>query len=144
MNVKKRPFLRITSDLDPDQISGKTAVIRSYFADIKKDEVRNNVLASKKRIDGRSYDEIRPICCEVGLLPRTHGSAMFTRGETQGLVSVTLGTGEDEQKIDSLTGETFRKFMLHYNFPPFSVGEALCCEVHLAEKLVMALWRNVL
>ena len=86
--------------------------------------MRRDVLKKKTRIDGRAYDEIRPICCEVGVLPRAHGSALFTRGETQGLISVTLGTGDDEQKIDSLMGESFRKFMLHYNFPPFSVGEA--------------------
>jgi polyribonucleotide nucleotidyltransferase len=98
--------------------------IFKYFAEIKKDQMRRDVLKSGTRIDGRSYDQIRPICCEVGLLPRAHGSALFTRGETQGLISVTLGTGEDEQKIDSLTGESFRKFMLHYNFPPFSTGEA--------------------
>ena len=114
----------VTKDLLPEEVAEKSSRIRSYFGDIKKDEMRNDVLTTKKRIDGRGYEEIRPICCEVGVLPRTHGSAMFTRGETQGLVSVTLGTGEDEQKIDSLTGETFRKFMLHYNFPPFSVGEA--------------------
>lgn len=102
----------------------KSAIIGSYFLEIKKEEMRNDVLESKKRLDGRGYAEIRPICCEVGVLPRAHGSAMFTRGETQGLISVTLGTGDDEQKIDSLMGESFRKFMLHYNFPPFSVGEA--------------------
>lgn len=98
--------------------------VGEYFAQVKKEQMREQVLEKKVRLDGRAYDEIRPICCEVGLLPRTHGSALFTRGETQGLVSVTLGTGEDEQKIDGLMGESFRKFMLHYNFPPFSVGEA--------------------
>lgn len=98
--------------------------VNEYFAEIKKDQMRRDVLKKKTRIDGRAYDEIRPICCEVGVLPRAHGSALFTRGETQGLISVTLGTGDDEQKIDSLMGESFRKFMLHYNFPPFSVGEA--------------------
>lgn len=98
--------------------------VNEYFAEIKKDQMRRDVLKKKTRIDGRAYNEIRPICCEVGVLPRAHGSALFTRGETQGLISVTLGTGDDEQKIDSLMGESFRKFMLHYNFPPFSVGEA--------------------
>src|SRR4029453_5308774 len=68
--------------------------------------------------------DIRPITCEVGILPRTHGSALFTRGETQALVVATLGTSSDEQKIDALIGEQFKRFMLHYNFPPFSVGEA--------------------
>lgn len=100
------------------------AHVSEYFAEVKKDQMRRDVLKKKTRIDGRAYDQIRPICCEVGLLPRAHGSALFTRGETQGLISVTLGTGDDEQKIDSLTGESSRKFMLHYNFPPFSVGEA--------------------
>jgi polyribonucleotide nucleotidyltransferase len=81
------------------------------------------IIEEKKRIDGRSLTEIRPISCEVGILPRTHGSALFTRGETQVLAVVTFGTSEDEQKINSLTGETYKSFMLHYNFPPFSVGE---------------------
>jgi len=76
-----------------------------------------------RRIDGRRFDEIRPITIEVGLLPRTHGSAMFRRGETQVLAVVTLGSSSDEQKIETLAGETFKSFMLHYNFPPFSVGE---------------------
>jgi polyribonucleotide nucleotidyltransferase len=75
------------------------------------------------RPDGRGYSDIRPVTCEVGLLPRSHGSALFTRGETQALVSVTLGTGRDEQIIDGLLEEYGQKFMLHYNFPPYSVGE---------------------
>jgi len=86
--------------------------------------MRRQVLEDKVRIDGRSYTDIRPISIEVGLLPRTHGSALFTRGETQALVTLTLGTSSDEQKIDGLLGETWRRFLLHYNFPPFSVGEA--------------------
>ena len=85
--------------------------------------VRGNVLETKKRIDGRALDEVRQVVSEAGILPRTHGSALFTRGETQGLVIATLGTGEDEQIIDSLDGSYRSKFMLHYNFPPFSVGE---------------------
>ncbi|MES2504939.1 MAG: polyribonucleotide nucleotidyltransferase [Myxococcota bacterium] len=95
-----------------------------YFEDIKASLVRLSVLDSGKRIDGRTGDQIRPICSEVGILPRAHGSAMFTRGETQAIVSVTLGTQDDEQRLDTLLGESTRKFMLHYNFPPFSVGEA--------------------
>jgi polyribonucleotide nucleotidyltransferase len=82
------------------------------------------IVKEKKRIDGRKFNEVRPISCEVGILPRTHGSALFTRGETQVLAVATLGTSSDEQRIDSLIGETFKSFMLHYNFPPFSVGEA--------------------
>ncbi len=114
----------VKQQLSEDELATEAAKISDYFGEVKKYQMRNDVLDSKTRLDGRGYDEIRPICCEVGLLPRTHGSAMFTRGETQGLVSVTLGTGDDEQKIDGLMGESFRKFMLHYNFPPFSVGEA--------------------
>lgn len=114
---------KITEAMSEEEKS-EAAKISEYFAEIKKAHMRNQVLDNKIRMDGRAYNQIRPICCEVGLLPRTHGSALFTRGETQGLVSVTLGTGDDEQKIDGLMGESFRKFMLHYNFPPFSVGEA--------------------
>src|SRR5258706_3625059 len=84
---------------------------------------RETILKERKRLDGRAFDEIRPITIEVGLLPRTHGSALFTRGETQALVTVTLGTSEDTQLIEDLEGESERNFLLHYNFPPFSVGE---------------------
>lgn len=85
--------------------------------------LRSNILDNEKRIDGRKLDEVRPIHCEVGVLPRAHGSALFTRGETQALVVTTLGSGDDEQLIDSLTGEYKENFMVHYNFPPYSVGE---------------------
>lgn len=98
--------------------------ILAYFGDVKKEMMRFDMLDSKARLDGRSYDQIRPICSEVAILPRSHGSALFTRGETQALVSVTLGTTDDEQKLDTLQGESWSRFMLHYNFPPFSVGEA--------------------
>jgi polyribonucleotide nucleotidyltransferase len=97
--------------------------IASIFFNIEKDEVRKIILEKNTRADGRKPDQIRPISSIVGLLPRTHGSALFTRGETQALVVTTLGTSEDEQRIDSLEGEYFKTFMLHYNFPPFSVGE---------------------
>jgi len=90
---------------------------------LEKDIVRTKILKTKKRIDGRGLSDVRPIKCEVGVLPRTHGSALFTRGETQALVTVTLGTTEDEQRIESLEGQKRVRFMLHYNFPPFSVGE---------------------
>ena len=90
---------------------------------IEKDIVRTKILKTKKRIDGRGLSDVRPIKCEVGVLPRTHGSALFTRGETQALVTTTLGTTEDEQRIESLEGQKRVRFMLHYNFPPFSVGE---------------------
>lgn len=93
------------------------------FREIEKEEVRRTILEKGIRADGRGPKDIRPITCEVGVLPRTHGSALFTRGETQCLAVVTLGTSEDEQRIDALEGESTKTFMLHYNFPPFSVGE---------------------
>ena len=85
--------------------------------------LRGDVVKNGKRIDGRALDTIRPIVSETGILPRTHGSALFTRGETQGLVVTTLGTGDDEQMIDALNGMYKSNFLLHYNFPPYSVGE---------------------
>ena len=91
---------------------------------VEKDIVRNAILETKQRIDGRDLETVRPIQAEVGILPRAHGSALFTRGETQGLVTATLGTGQDEQIIDALEGEYREHFLLHYNFPPYSVGEA--------------------
>ena len=86
--------------------------------------VREMILDQGKRIDGRSFTEVRPIECLVGVLPRVHGSALFTRGETQGMVVTTLGTDRDEQRMESIYGDHFRSFILHYNFPPYSVGEA--------------------
>jgi polyribonucleotide nucleotidyltransferase len=103
-----------------NDISGDIA---SVFHDIEKRLVRDMILDKNIRTDGRSTDRIRDISAEVGVLPRTHGSALFVRGETQCLVVATLGTSVDEQRIDALEGETFKSFMLHYNFPPFSVGE---------------------
>ncbi len=97
--------------------------IKGLFEDLHSDIVREMIVDRRLRIDGRGLADIRPIACEVEVLPRTHGSALFTRGETQALVVATLGTSSDEQKIDALIGETYKKFMLHYNFPPFSVGE---------------------
>jgi polyribonucleotide nucleotidyltransferase len=97
--------------------------IATIFFGLEKDEVRKIILEKNIRADGRRPDQIRPISSVVGFLPRTHGSALFTRGETQALVITTLGTSVDEQRIDSLEGEYFKTFMLHYNFPPFSVGE---------------------
>ena len=104
-----------------DETSQK--MIRYALEEINRKIVRVLIIEQKKRIDGRSLSEIRPISCEVGILPRTHGSALFTRGETQVLAVVTFGTSEDEQKINSLSGETYKSFMLHYNFPPFCTGE---------------------
>ncbi len=97
--------------------------IAGVLGDIEKREMRAMVLREKRRVDGRGYTDIRPITCEVGMLPRAHGSALFTRGETQSLVSMTLGTTEDEQMLDTIEGESWKRFMLHYNFPPFCVGE---------------------
>jgi polyribonucleotide nucleotidyltransferase len=97
--------------------------IKGAFDELKRNCFRNLVIQRERRIDGRGLKDIRPIACEVEVLPRTHGSALFTRGETQALVVTTLGTASDEQKIDALIGEHYKKFMLHYNFPPFSVGE---------------------
>ena len=98
--------------------------VKIIFHGLEYTEVRNMILEKRVRADGRGPADIRPITCEVGVLPRAHGSAVFTRGETQSLAVVTLGTTDDEQRIDALEGEYMRTFMLHYNFPPFSVGEA--------------------
>jgi len=96
---------------------------KQVFENVFKDKIRKLILTTKKRIDGRNYNEIRPIECKISLLPRTHGSSLFTRGQTQCLASVTLGTKSDEQTIDGILEKTSKRFMLHYNFPPFSVGE---------------------
>ena len=96
---------------------------KQIFKDLKEKVLRDEVLERGLRLDGRKFDEIRPIWIETGVLPRTHGSAVFTRGETQALVTCTLGTAEDAQKIEGFEGEQWKSFMLHYNFPPFSVGE---------------------
>ncbi len=98
-------------------------VLRTLFKDVEKDVVRGQILDTGRRIDGRDLTTVRPIVAEVGLLARTHGAALFTRGETQALVVTTLGTGEDEQYVDALEGTYKERFMLHYNFPPYSVGE---------------------
>ncbi|RUM92100.1 MAG: polyribonucleotide nucleotidyltransferase [Thermodesulfatator sp.] len=97
--------------------------ISGILKDLEKEIVRNRILNEEIRIDGRKFHEIRPITCEVGVLPRTHGSAIFTRGETQVLAVATLGSSEDEQRIESPAGQEFKHFILHYNFTPFSVGE---------------------
>ncbi len=94
-----------------------------YFDMLREQIFREQVIKEKRRPDGRKFDQIRDIWIEVGVLPRTHGSAIFTRGETQALVTTTLGTGEDMQRLEAFEGEAKKRFMLHYNFPPFSVGE---------------------
>jgi polyribonucleotide nucleotidyltransferase len=97
--------------------------IKGLFKDLNKQMMRERIVKDNARIDGRRMDEIRPINCEVGALPMVHGSALFTRGETQAIVTATLGSGDDEQRVESLDGMEFNPFMLHYNFPPYCVGE---------------------
>lgn len=106
-----------------EEFPGRAAEIKSFLDAFEYELVREHILKDGVRIDGRDTRTIRPITSEVGILPRVHGSALFTRGETQALVATTLGTSSDEQRIDSLYGESRKRFMLHYNFPPFSVGE---------------------
>ncbi len=114
----------VVSELVPEDDDGSVAGKVSHaFKEAEKDVVRGSILDTRKRIDGRDLVTVRPIVCEVGVLPRTHGSALFTRGETQALVVTTLGTGDDEQFVDALQGTYKETFLLHYNFPPFSVGE---------------------
>jgi polyribonucleotide nucleotidyltransferase len=119
--VKEKVVAELVPEDDDGTIAGK---VSSAFKEAEKDLVRGSILDTKKRIDGRDLVTVRPISCEVGILPRTHGSALFTRGETQALAVTTLGTGEDEQFVDALAGTYKESFMLHYNFPPYSVGEA--------------------
>ena len=107
----------------PESEAERKADAKAIFKDLKERVLREEVLTRGVRLDGRKFDEVRPIWIETSVLPRTHGSAVFTRGETQALVTCTLGTADDAQKIESFEGETWKSFMLHYNFPPFSVGE---------------------
>jgi polyribonucleotide nucleotidyltransferase len=109
------------TEAKPDGLEAN--VLKEAFKEVESDIVRSRVVKDKARIDGRAVDKVRPIEAEVGFLPRTHGSALFTRGETQAIVVATLGTGEDEQYVDALAGTYKERFMLHYNFPPYSVGE---------------------
>ncbi|MCX7894933.1 MAG: polyribonucleotide nucleotidyltransferase [Thermoanaerobaculum sp.] len=115
--------LQAVESLPEDQRGEQAPWAVAIIHRMVKDQFRRAVLEQSERLDGRAFNEIRPVTCEVGLLPRTHGSALFTRGETQALVTCTLGTSEDVQIIEALEGETQQRFMLHYNFPPFSVGE---------------------
>jgi polyribonucleotide nucleotidyltransferase len=113
---------QVVGSVPADDAERLTAV-GAAFGEMEVQIFRNLMLNENKRVDGRGFEEIRPISIETGVLPRTHGSAIFTRGETQALVTVTLGTPNEAQKIEDFEGETFQRFMLHYNFPPFSVGE---------------------
>ncbi|GBD45177.1 Polyribonucleotide nucleotidyltransferase [bacterium HR40] len=114
--------LRAMSELAGDDLEAAVAV-QDCFRKLEKAIVRSRILDTGRRIDGRDLESVRPISAEVGVLPRVHGSALFTRGETQALVVVTLGTGQDEQVVDALEGDIREHYMLHYNFPPYSVGE---------------------
>jgi polyribonucleotide nucleotidyltransferase len=107
----------------PEEETERRSTAKSIFHELKEKVLRDEVLQRGVRLDGRRFDEIRSIWSEVGVLPRTHGSVVFTRGETQALVTCTLGTADDEQKVEHVSGEFYKRFMLHYNFPPFSVGE---------------------
>ncbi|WP_394837550.1 polyribonucleotide nucleotidyltransferase [Pendulispora rubella] len=122
-SVKTKLTETLLAELGAETFAANEKLIKEEFEERKYHVVREYVLGQNKRIDGRAMDVIRPITTEVGLLPRVHGSALFQRGETQAVVTSTLGTSADEQKIDALTGERWKRFMLHYNFPPFSTGE---------------------
>ena len=118
--IKKKVFEGVEV---PEGDAAEQVLLGSTFKSLEANIMRSSVVKTGKRIDGRDLQTVRPIMCEVQVLPRTHGSALFTRGETQALVVATLGTGEDEQYVDSLEGTKKERFMLHYNFPPYSVGE---------------------
>lgn len=124
---REEATLILQKELEAEFVSEKDDVTKNdiiaAIENIAKEEVRRTILDKNKRIDSRSLEDIRTISCEVGVLPRTHGSGLFTRGQTQSLSITTLGTSSDEQMIEALEGETFKSFMLHYSFPPFSVGE---------------------
>ncbi|MDX2052013.1 MAG: polyribonucleotide nucleotidyltransferase [Polyangiaceae bacterium] len=121
--IKSEVVTSLKASLGDEKYATVEKLIKEEIEERKAHVVRSMVLDTGKRIDGRDTKTIRAISCEVGLLPRTHGSALFQRGETQAIVTTTLGTATDEQKIDALTGESWKRFMLHYNFPPFSTGE---------------------
>jgi polyribonucleotide nucleotidyltransferase len=120
--VKKQTLVKLKERMGEGFTPTVEKLAKASVEDLKYEHMRQ-LTVSGGRVGGRAHDQVRTITCEVGLLPRVHGSALFTRGETQALVATTLGTSEDEQRVELLSGQTFRKFMLHYNFPPFSVGE---------------------
>src|SRR5207248_10807513 len=121
-NLAKAYKKELLEALPEDDTAGREKLAK-YYELIRERIFRDHVIQQRRRPDGRAFDEIRPISIEVGVLPRTHGSAIFTRGETQALVTTTLGTAEDMQRLEVFEGEAKKRFMLHYNFPPFSVGE---------------------
>ncbi len=112
------------AELPEAEVEEKTQWVKNVFQAMVKAITRETILEQRERLDGRAFDEIRPVTCEVGVLPRAHGSALFTRGETQALVTCTLGTSDDSQLVEAFEGDSRNPFLLHYNFPPFSVGEA--------------------
>jgi polyribonucleotide nucleotidyltransferase len=112
----------VLAQIDPE-LYEKPAQVTDLLSGYKKQVMRDRIVSRGQRLDGRSFEDVRPISCEVGILPRAHGSALFTRGETQALVICTLGSERDEQHLEGLGGDVYRRFMLHYNFPPFCVGE---------------------
>ena len=122
-NDRLREAKREVVDALATEFPERERELKAAYEDVEFKLFRETIIQSNRRVDGRGLKDIRPITCEVEVLPRTHGSALFTRGETQALCVTTLGTGSDEQKIDALLGEYYKRFMLHYNFPPFSVGE---------------------
>ncbi len=122
-NRKRKELFRTVLSLLGEEAPGREAEIREYLEELEKIRMREMILTQGRRVDGRGPEEIRPISCEVSVLPRTHGSALFTRGETQVLAVTTLGSPEEEQRLDLPGEEIFKHFMLHYNFPPFCVGE---------------------
>ena len=121
---KRREAQKSVLDALLEEYEGRKSEIKDAFHSLERKMIRGMILNEGKRIDGRSFNEVRDIECLVGLLPRVHGSALFTRGETQAMVLTTLGTERDRQRIESIFGEEMRSFILHYNFPPYSVGEA--------------------
>lgn len=121
--IREVVISNLVGDADTPEAEDRKRHIAGILEDLAKTCMRRRILQEGRRVDGRGLDDIRPITCEVGLLPRTHGSALFTRGQTQSLAVTTLGTKMDEQRIEALEGDSWKSYMLHYNFPPFSVGE---------------------
>jgi polyribonucleotide nucleotidyltransferase len=121
---KREKAMTATLEALASEYEGRESEIKEILWDLERDQVRRMILEEGRRIDGRGFTEVRPIECMVGVLPRVHGSALFTRGETQALVLTTLGTEMDEQRMETIYGVRFKAFMFHYNFPPYSVGEA--------------------
>src|SRR5205823_9646281 len=124
VDALKEEIIKLIPEEPKKEMDEKRALTKRAFERLRENLFRDDVLNARRRPDGRAFDQIRLITCEVGLLPRVHGSALFTRGETQALATLTLGTKEDMQRLDLLfEQDQFKRFMLHYNFPPFSVGE---------------------